>query len=512
MQCFSPQVVKHLLKTSKKDYAILLPHHGAHGNNKPHREAIGSKLTRVEAIIPTAASLISENEEPIAGEKVKRKEGREVASIEEAYYQKKLRSMGIRHAKPYTLRGGPSTKLGQRLFKAWKLNIHKKNSSISSKPDHAHIFTISGAIHGTAIISLPAFVEVNYETLESLLRDRRRQMRNNNLQTELEYFSEDYNEEREMEPRPWPYAYATPPPPATCEFCQWTAHGLPSANFDGKPPYRGMLWGIRGHQIGKETGGEGMPKVLGLRRLKRGKVKIEGESSPTFGGSLGKIANNYSNPLRISLTFIYPNPTISPAFVEANCEILESLLKEQQRQIRNEDLQIELEYFSEDYDEEREMEPRPEPRTKATLTLRLRSPGVRRQRERVVRFEDAPNREGNRRGRNAEGSFADSAGSVTPFVRWIEDYPLPDGLKMPSHIGSYDGKGDPNNFLHLFEGAIRMQKWLMLVACHMFTYTLKDSARIWWNSQKTGSILNYEDLKVKFRSHFSQQKKFTKTH
>ncbi|GJT62132.1 reverse transcriptase domain-containing protein [Tanacetum coccineum] len=83
---------------------------------------------------------------------------------------------------------------------------------------------------------------------------------------------------------------------------------------------------------------------------------------------------------------------------------------------------------------------------------------------------------------------------------------------MPSHIASYDGKGDPDNLLHLFEGAIRMQKWLMPVACHMFTYTLKDSARIWWNSQKTGSILNYEDLKAKSRSHFSQQKKFTKTH
>ncbi|GJZ82211.1 hypothetical protein Tco_0647384 [Tanacetum coccineum] len=57
-----------------------------------------------------------------------------------------------------------------------------------------------------------------------------------------------------------------------------------------------------------------------------------------------------------------------------------------------------------------------------------------------------------------------------------------------------------------------MQKWLMPVACHMLTYTLKDSARIWWDSQKAGSILNYEDLKAKFRSHFSQQKKFTKTH
>ncbi|GJZ64542.1 hypothetical protein Tco_0620963 [Tanacetum coccineum] len=99
---------------------------------------------------------------------------------------------------------------------------------------------------------------------------------------------------------------------------------------------------------------------------------------------------------------------------------------------------------------------------------------------------------------NSTSLFPNLLGSVTPFVRWIEDYPLPDELKMPSHIGSYDGKGDPDNFLHLFEGAIRMQKWLMPVACHMFTYTLKDSARIWWNSQKAGSILDYEDLKAKF--------------
>ncbi|GJR25032.1 hypothetical protein Tco_0973559 [Tanacetum coccineum] len=96
-----------------------------------------------------------------------------------------------------------------------------------------------------------------------------------------------------------------------------------------------------------------------------------------------------------------PNPTISPPFVEANYEILESLLRERQRQTRNEDLRTELEYFSEDYDEEREMEPRPEPRREATLTLWLRSPGIRRQRERVVGFEDAPNGEGNRRGRDA---------------------------------------------------------------------------------------------------------------
>nr|GFB44725.1 hypothetical protein [Tanacetum cinerariifolium] len=30
-----------------------------------------------------------------------------------------------------------------RLFKAWKLNIHKKNSSISLKPDRAYIYKIN---------------------------------------------------------------------------------------------------------------------------------------------------------------------------------------------------------------------------------------------------------------------------------------------------------------------------------------------------------------------------------
>nr|GEW13809.1 reverse transcriptase domain-containing protein [Tanacetum cinerariifolium] len=59
---------------------------------------------------------------------------------------------------------------------------------------------------------------------------------------------------------------------------------------------------------------------------------------------------------------------------------------------------------SDDYDEEREMEPRPEPTMKATPPLRLRSPGVRRQQERVVGFEECPNREGSKAGRNAEGS------------------------------------------------------------------------------------------------------------
>ncbi|GJW78850.1 reverse transcriptase domain-containing protein [Tanacetum coccineum] len=228
-----------------------------------------------------------------------------------------------------------------------------------------------------------------------------------------------------------------------------------------------------------------------------------------------------------------PNLVISPSFIEANYESLECILRDRCRQMRNNDLQTKLEYFSEDYDEELEMEPRPKLTRAATPPLR--GEGLQKKPRgnggqsvnlppllaaHLGRGENGKPLQssltfvygGQALPNNIGGAVLNPVESVTPFVRWIEDYPFLDGLKMPSHIGSYDGKGDPDNFLHLFEGAIRIQKWLMPVAYHMFTYTLKDSARVWWNSQKAGGILDYEDLKAKFRSHFSQQKKFTKTH
>ncbi|GJV71971.1 hypothetical protein Tco_1491966 [Tanacetum coccineum] len=187
-----------------------------------------------------------------------------------------------------------------------------------------------------------------------------------------------------------------------------------------------------------------------------------------------------------------PNPVISPAFVEANYEALESLLRDWRRQMRNNDLRTELEYFSKDYDEEREMEPRPEPTRAATPPLRVASPRIHRRVEeqwgsKELRVEGKAGLKGILKGEGLQkkhpremevkvgqalpnniggnlpsnGAVLNPVGSVTPFMRWIEDYPLLDVLKMPSHISSYDGKGDPDNFQHLFEGDIQMQKWLM---------------------------------------------------
>ncbi|GKB92655.1 hypothetical protein Tco_0964927 [Tanacetum coccineum] len=131
-----------------------------------------------------------------------------------------------------------------------------------------------------------------------------------------------------------------------------------------------------------------------------------------------------------------PVPMISPAFIEANHEILESLLRDRQRQIRNEDLRIELEYFSEDYDEELEMEPRTEQARKVTPPLRTRSPRAYRQCERVVGFKETSNRERGRIRGNTEGNRPSEAGVEENGRREMNLPPL-----LVAHLGrSEDGQ------------------------------------------------------------------------
>ncbi|GJY96864.1 reverse transcriptase domain-containing protein [Tanacetum coccineum] len=320
----------------------------------------------------------------------------------------------------------------------------------------------------------PAFVEANYEALESLLRNRRRQMRNNDLRTELEYFSEDYDEEREMEPIPEPARAATPPLRAASprvhrrrervvgfEETQNRGESRVERNSEGGRPSK------------KESRGDGGQNV---------------NLPPLLATHIGR--NENGQPLQSSLTSAYGGQAL-PSNIGGNL-----------RPNGGSNL-LQGGHIPSTFTNSNIL-----PQNGLLHHANIPSNSYPFYTQPTHAFLDMPAYAN----LNPTGLFPNPLGSVTPFVRWIEDYPLPDGLKMPSHIGSYDGKGDPDNFLHLFEGAIRMQKWLMSVACHMFAYTLKDSARIWWNSQKTGSILDYEDLKAKFRSHFSKQKKFTKTH
>nr|GEV59167.1 hypothetical protein [Tanacetum cinerariifolium] len=107
------------------------------------------------------------------------------------------------------------------------------------------------------------------------------------------------------------------------------------------------------------------------------------------------------------------------------------------------------------------MEPRPIRVRETTHVLRIGSLRVRRHRGRVVEFEDAPNRDGSRveresNGRRPSKQKAEDGGSRGVNLPLLLAAHLGrNGLKMPSHVGSYDRKGDPDNYLHIFEGAIR---------------------------------------------------------
>ncbi|GJT39932.1 hypothetical protein Tco_0939797 [Tanacetum coccineum] len=87
---------------------------------------------------------------------------------------------------------------------------------------------------------------------------------------------------------------------------------------------------------------------------------------------------------------------------KARCPATPSL-RDHRRQVRNEDLHTELDYYSEEYDEEREMEPRPVRVREATLFLQTGCLRVRRHKGRVVEFKEALNKSRSRAERQFNG-------------------------------------------------------------------------------------------------------------
>nr|GEU67235.1 hypothetical protein [Tanacetum cinerariifolium] len=301
-------------------------------------------------------------------------------------------------------------------------------------------------------------------------------MRNNDLRTKLEYFSEDYDEEREMEPRLEPARAVTPPLRAASPKVRKRREKV--VGFE-EIQNRGERRVERNSEGGRPS--EKAPRGNGSQNV---------NLLPLLAAHIGRSENG--QPLQSSLTFAYGAHGLPSANSYEKLPIGGSFENLPQGG-----------HVPSTFTNGNVL-----PKNGFTHPVNIPSNSYPFYTQPMYAFLNMPAHANP----NPTGLFPNPLSSVTPFVRWIEDYPLLDGRKMPSHIGSYDGKGDPDNFLHLIEGSIRMQKWLMPVACHMFTYTLKDSAIIWWNSQKAGSILDYEDLKAKFRSDFSQQKKFTKTH
>ncbi|GJT30954.1 reverse transcriptase domain-containing protein [Tanacetum coccineum] len=77
-------------------------------------------------------------------------------------------------------------------------------------------------------------------------------------------------------------------------------------------------------------------------------------------------------------------------------------------------------------------------------------------------------------------------------------------------LKTYDGSGDPEDHLKLFQAATKTERWAMPTWCHMFNSTLTGNARVWFDKLPRESIDSYEDLRTAFRENYLQQTKHIK--
>ncbi|GJS75346.1 reverse transcriptase domain-containing protein [Tanacetum coccineum] len=82
--------------------------------------------------------------------------------------------------------------------------------------------------------------------------------------------------------------------------------------------------------------------------------------------------------------------------------------------------------------------------------------------------------------------------------------------RIPSHVKTYDGSGDPEDHIKLFQSATKTERWAMPTWCHMFNSTLTGNARVWFEKLPKESIDSYEDLRATFRENYRQQIKHIK--
>ncbi|GJZ44218.1 hypothetical protein Tco_0591473 [Tanacetum coccineum] len=63
-----------------------------------------------------------------------------------------------------------------------------------------------------------------------------------------------------------------------------------------------------------------------------------------------------------------------------------------------------------------------------------------------------------------------------PFTTRIRHFDFP-RTRMPNHVKTYNGSGDPEDHIKLFQSAAKTERWAMPTWCHMFNSTLTGNAR-----------------------------------
>ncbi|GJV16918.1 reverse transcriptase domain-containing protein [Tanacetum coccineum] len=99
---------------------------------------------------------------------------------------------------------------------------------------------------------------------------------------------------------------------------------------------------------------------------------------------------------------------------------------------------------------------------------------------------------------------------VDPFTPQIRNFKSSRKTRMPNNVKTYDGTGDPEDRLKIFQPTVQVERWAMPTWCHMFNSTLIGAARVWFDELPPESIDGYNGLKAAFLAYFMQQKKYVK--
>ncbi|PWA42852.1 gag protein [Artemisia annua] len=93
-----------------------------------------------------------------------------------------------------------------------------------------------------------------------------------------------------------------------------------------------------------------------------------------------------------------------------------------------------------------------------------------------------------------------------PFTKRIRNYDMPDGIKVPTNLRTYDGTTDPDDHLTIFMGTMDIHKLPEPAWCRFFQITLSGAARFWYDNLAPGSIDGFHQLRDRFRANFLQQR------
>nr|GEW42017.1 reverse transcriptase domain-containing protein [Tanacetum cinerariifolium] len=96
---------------------------------------------------------------------------------------------------------------------------------------------------------------------------------------------------------------------------------------------------------------------------------------------------------------------------------------------------------------------------------------------------------------------------TTPRIRNFESLRK---TRMPNNVKTYDGTGDPEDHVKVFQAAAQVERWAMPTWCHMFNSALIEAAKVWFDELPPESIDGYKDLRAAFLTYFMQQKKYVK--